>query len=121
MSVLLLFWGLLLSFAWLLLCCLFRLLSFSCRSITKPDLFLIRRMRSTLFDPSMPPGNIEEQLISSGSRNTRIIKTRDCMFVEEGYYPTRKDAQERLKVISRKIEGDVEFFVEKRKAGIMRE
>ncbi|MFW5785237.1 MAG: hypothetical protein ACOCW1_03535 [Chitinispirillaceae bacterium] len=66
-------------------------------------------------------GHIEEQLIGSGSKNTRIIKTPEGMFVEEGYYPTRERAQERLKMISPKVEGKVEFFIEKRDSGFPQE
>lgn len=58
-------------------------------------------------------GHLKEVLNHNGSENVRIIKSQTGdLFVEEGYYLTKKAAEERMKVIQQQIQ-EAEFFIEK--------
>ena len=57
---------------------------------------------------------IKERLYNLYSENVRILQAAEgSLFVEEGYYHCLQDAEDRLNILSNKME-DINFYIEKR-------
>ena len=67
-------------------------------------------LRSASWPHGERPGHFEEELMRAGAKSSRIVRDADgYFFVEEGWYPARKDAEERQRLLA---EEGIILFIE---------